>query len=102
MASKCECVGTHSVLGILLANRLRFAGSDCHRAGGFEPIMPYPAYAFMHFYCGVFMKKEKTATVPAHRCANIFSSFGVLSYLNLRHLNRCDEAGQLLFGMFFK
>ena len=48
------------------------------------------------------MNKEKTATVPAHGCTNIFSSFGVLSYLNLRHLNRCDAAGQLLFGMFFK
>lgn len=48
------------------------------------------------------MKKEKTATVPAHGCANIFSSFGVLSYLNLRHLNRCDESGQLLFDMFLK
>ena len=102
MVSKCGCVGTHPMLGILLANRFRFAGSDCHRAGGFEPIMPYPAYAFMYFGRGVSMNKEKTATVPAHGCANIFSSFGVLSYLNLRHLNRCDAAGQLLFGMFFK
>ena len=52
MASKCECVGTHSVLGILLANRLRFAGSDCHRAGVFEPITPFPAIVLMLLYCG--------------------------------------------------
>ncbi|WWZ60633.1 hypothetical protein WAA20_06395 [Butyrivibrio fibrisolvens] len=43
---------THSVLGILLANRLRFAGSDCHRAGGYEPITPYPAIVLMRLYCG--------------------------------------------------
>ena len=40
------------MLGILLANHLRFTGSDCHRAGGFEPITPYPAIAFMLLYCG--------------------------------------------------
>lgn len=33
MASKCESVMTHSVLGILLANRFRFVGSDCHSTG---------------------------------------------------------------------
>ena len=57
MASKCECVMTHSVLGILLANPLGFAGSDCHRAGGFEPITPYPAIAFMLLYCGDIKEK---------------------------------------------
>jgi len=59
MASKCECVMTHSVLGILLANRLRFAGSDCHRADGFEPITPYPALVFMLFVPWRVLEKEK-------------------------------------------
>ncbi|WP_143088313.1 hypothetical protein [Acetitomaculum ruminis] len=59
MVSKCGCVGTHPMLGILLANRLRFAGSDCHRAGGFEPITPYPAIVLMHLYCGDIKGNKK-------------------------------------------
>ena len=47
------------MLGILLANRLRFAGSDCHRAGGFEPITPYPAIVLMHLYCGDIKGNKK-------------------------------------------
>ena len=57
MVSKCGCVGTHPMLGILLANRFRFAGSDCHRAGGFEPITPYPAIVLMLLYCGNIKRK---------------------------------------------
>ena len=56
-AGKCECVGTHSVLGILLANRFRFAGSDRLRAVGFEPITPFPAIALMLLYCGDIKRK---------------------------------------------
>lgn len=78
MVSKCGCVMTHPMLGILLANRLRFAGSDCHRAGGFEPIMPCPAIALMFLHCGENNGKIKTATVRVHGCTSIFSSFGVL------------------------
>lgn len=59
MVSKCGCVMTHPMLGILLANRLRFAGSDCHRAGGFEPITPYPAIVLMHLYCGDIKGNKK-------------------------------------------
>lgn len=59
MVSKCGCVMTHPMLGILLANPLGFAGSDCHRAGGFEPITPYPAIAFMLLYCGEYNGKIK-------------------------------------------
>ena len=44
--------GVLPLLGILLANRLRFAGSDCHGAGGFELITPYPAIVLMLLYCG--------------------------------------------------
>lgn len=47
------------MLGILLANRLRFAGSDCHRAGGIEPITSFPAIAFMLLYCGEYKGKIK-------------------------------------------
>lgn len=43
---------TYPMLGILLANPSGFAGSDCHRAGGFEPITPYPAIVLMLLYCG--------------------------------------------------
>ena len=78
MVSKCGCVMTHPMLGILLANRFRFAGSACLRAGGFEPITPYPAIALMLLYCGGYKGKIKTATVRAHGCTGIFSSFGVL------------------------
>ena len=59
MTSKCGCVMTHPMLGILLANPFGFAGSDCHRAGGFEPITPYPAIAFMLLYCGEYKGKIK-------------------------------------------
>ena len=58
MVSKCGCVMTHPMLGILLANRFRFAGSDRHRAVRFEPITPYPAIALMIMYCGDLMKKS--------------------------------------------
>ena len=47
------------MLGILLANPLRFAGSDCHRAGGLEPITPYPAIVLMLLYCGEYKEKIK-------------------------------------------
>ncbi len=60
-----------------------------YRAGGFEPITPFPALSFMLLYCGDFMVKEKTATVRAHGCAGSFSSFGVCG-----NLNRTKGAGQ--------
>ena len=59
MVSKCGCVMTHPMLGILLANRFRFAGSDRHRAVRFEPITPYPAIAFMLLYCGESRENKK-------------------------------------------
>ena len=59
MTSKCGCVMTHPMLGILLANPFGFAGSDCHRAGGFEPITPYPAIVLMHLYCGDIKGNKK-------------------------------------------
>ena len=45
----CGCVGTHPMLGILLANRLRFAGSDCHRAAPvFSSVVLLSACQYIH------------------------------------------------------
>ena len=78
MASKCECVMTHSVLGILLADPLGYAGSDCHRAVGFETILPFLAIISINSCkVGVFVEKKK---MPLYRCLNTMvfcSSFGV-------------------------
>ena len=79
MVSKCGCVMTHPMLGIFLANRFRFAGSDCHRAGGFEPITPYPAIAFMLLYCGEYKGKIKNCHSTGTRVVPVISSsLGVL------------------------
>ena len=47
------------MLGMRLANPLGFAGSACLRAGGFEPITPYPAIVLMLLYCGEYNGKIK-------------------------------------------
>ena len=57
MVSKCGCVMTHPMLGILLANPWGFAGSDRHRAVRVEPITPYPATSFVLLYCGDIKRK---------------------------------------------
>ena len=66
------------MLGILLADPLGYAGSDCHRAVAFEPIPPYPAIISINSCkVGVFVEKKK---LPLYRCLNttVFcSSFGV-------------------------
>lgn len=82
--SKCECVGTHSVLGILLANPFGFAGSDCHRAGGFEPITPYPAIAFMLLYCGRYKRKIKK--LPQYGRTDAPVSLAVLVFYEPYHI----------------
>ena len=71
MFSKCGCVGTHPMLGILLANPLGFAGSDCHRAGSFEPITPYPAIVLMILYCGENNGKIKNCHSTGARVAPV-------------------------------
>ena len=69
---------THPMLGILLANPLGFAGSDCHRAGGFEPITPYPAIALMLLYCGDIKGNKKLPQYGRTDSAGNSSSLGVL------------------------
>ena len=53
------------MLGILLANRLRFAGSDRHRAVGFEPITPFPA---VNLVLWGFKKKKKLPQYGRRGC----------------------------------
>ena len=74
---------THSVLGILLANRLRFASSDCHRAGGFEPITPYPALVFMLFVPWRVLEKEK---LPQYRRTGAPVVLAVLVFYELYNI----------------
>ena len=73
---------THPMLGILLANRFRFAGSDRHRAVRFEPITPYPAIAFMLLYCGSKRENKKLPQYGHTGSAGNFSSFGVCGNLS--------------------
>ncbi len=79
MVSKCGCVMTHPMLGILLANPSGFAGSDCHRAGGFEPITPYPAIVLMLLYCGENNGKIKNCHSTGARAAPVIVAVLVFS-----------------------
>ena len=84
------------MLGILLANRFRFAGSDCHRAGGFEPITPYPAIALMLLYCGEY--KGKIKKLPQYGRTGAPVSLAVLVFY-VPIITERGMAGNMILGI---
>ena len=80
MTSKCGCVMTHPMLGIFLANRFRFAGSDRHRA---VSLWTHNAVSGVCFYAFVLWGyKEKLPQYGRTSSTGIVSSFGV--FINWR------------------
>ena len=84
------------MLGILLANRFRFAGSDRHRAVRFEPITPYPAIALMLLYCGEY--KGKIKKLPQYGRTGAPVSLAVLVFY-VPIITERGMAGNMILGI---